>query len=47
MDEDEYEETRQDTIEQLQDFKETLEKVMKGDMSLVDQLNGMQLVKLD
>lgn len=43
MEEDEYEETKQDTIEQLEDFNKSLEKVMKGDMSLVDQLNGMQL----
>ncbi|XP_072174462.1 protein LZIC-like [Diadema setosum] len=43
LDDDEYEETKQDTIEQLEDFKKTLEKLMKGNMSLVDELNGMQL----
>ncbi|XP_038075267.1 protein LZIC-like [Patiria miniata] len=43
MDDDEYEETKQDTIEQLQDFKESLTKMMAGNMTLVDELNGMQI----
>ncbi len=43
MDEDEYEETKQDTLEQLQDFKESLTKMMAGNMTLVDELNGMQI----
>ncbi|KAL5015098.1 hypothetical protein ScPMuIL_009368 [Solemya velum] len=40
---DEYEDTRMETIEQLTEFKESLEKMMAGDLSLVDELNGMQL----
>lgn len=44
MEDDEYEETKRDTMEQLEEFNNSLEKLMKGDMSLVDQLSGMQLV---
>ncbi|WAR13848.1 LZIC-like protein [Mya arenaria] len=43
LDEDEYEETKSDTIEQLKEFKESLDKMMGGDLSLVDELNSMQL----
>ncbi|XP_013384806.1 protein LZIC-like [Lingula anatina] len=43
LDADEYEETKNDTIEQLKDFQDSLENMMKGNMSLVDELNGMQL----
>ena len=46
MDDDEYEETKQDTLEQLQDFKESLTKMMAGNMTLVDELNGMQIVRI-
>ena len=45
LDDDEYEETKQETLEQLKEFKGTLDKFMAGDMSLVDQLSGMQLVR--
>lgn len=40
---EEYEETKKETIEQLKEFKESLDKMVGGDLSLVDELNGMQL----
>lgn len=40
---EEYEETKNETIEQLKEFKESLDKMVGGDLSLVDELNGMQL----
>jgi len=43
LDDDEYEETKRETLEQMQEFEETLKKMVAGNMSLVDQLNGMQL----
>ncbi|KAL4221494.1 hypothetical protein ACF0H5_019751 [Mactra antiquata] len=43
LDADEYEDTKNDTIEQLKEFKESLDKMMGGDLSLVDELNSMQL----
>ena len=45
LDDDEYEETKEETLEQLKDFKESLNKMMAGNMTLVDELNGMQLVR--
>lgn len=45
MDDDEYEETKQETLEQLHDFKESLARMAKGNMTLVDELNAMQLVR--
>lgn len=45
IDDDEYEEVKQDTIEQLQEFQATLDRMMKGDMSLVDKLGKFQLVR--
>ena len=44
LDAEEYEDTKNDTIEQLKEFKESLDKMMGGDLSLVDELNSMQLV---
>jgi hypothetical protein len=44
LEEDEYEETKNETIEQLKEFKDSLDKMTKGNVSLVDELNGMQLV---
>ncbi|KAJ8021912.1 Protein LZIC [Holothuria leucospilota] len=43
MDEDEYEEVKQETLEQLHEFKESLAKMAEGNMTLVDDLNAMQL----
>lgn len=44
LDEDEYEETKKETLEQLKEFKTSLDKMLAGDMTLVDDLNSMQLV---
>lgn len=43
LDRDEYEETKADTLEQLREFQQSLAKIVSGDMTLVDQLSGMQL----
>uniref|UniRef100_G3MMM8 Beta-catenin-interacting ICAT domain-containing protein n=2 Tax=Amblyomma TaxID=6942 RepID=G3MMM8_AMBMU len=43
LDQDEYEETKSDTLEQLREFQQYLAKIVSGDMTLVDQLSGMQL----
>jgi len=43
--EDEYEEMKTETIEQLKEVKESLAKMVKGDVSLVNELNAMQLVR--
>ncbi|MEQ2185981.1 hypothetical protein GOODEAATRI_024015 [Goodea atripinnis] len=44
LDEEEYEETKKETLEQLEEFNDSLKKIMTGDMTLVDELGGMQLV---
>jgi len=41
----EYDEMYNDTIDQLNDFKASLEKMMAGNMTLVDSLSGIQLVR--
>eukprot|EP00003_Mantamonas_plastica_P024657 TRINITY_DN4636_c0_g1_i2.p1 TRINITY_DN4636_c0_g1~~TRINITY_DN4636_c0_g1_i2.p1 ORF type:complete len:197 (+),score=89.62 TRINITY_DN4636_c0_g1_i2:52-591(+) len=43
LDEDEYQETKEETIEQMKEFQESLEKLIAGDMSLVDDLGAMRL----
>eukprot|EP00794_Sanderia_malayensis_P015294 gene15294-16871_t len=43
LDDEEYEETKTETLEQLKEFQQTLKKMMAGDMTLVDELSGMQL----
>ncbi|XP_068599497.1 protein LZIC [Brachionichthys hirsutus] len=43
LDEEEYEETKNETLEQLKEFSDSLNKIMTGDMTLVDELGGMQL----
>lgn len=43
LDDDEYEETKKETLEQLSEFNDSLKKIMTGDMTLVDELSGMQL----
>ncbi|KAK7476542.1 hypothetical protein BaRGS_00032222 [Batillaria attramentaria] len=43
MEPDEYEETKNETLEQLKEFKTSLDKMLEGNLSLVDQLGGMQL----
>ena len=44
MEQEEYDETKNETVEQLKEFQENLAKMLKGDISLVDELNAMQLV---
>uniref|UniRef100_A0A4W4HI94 Beta-catenin-interacting ICAT domain-containing protein n=1 Tax=Electrophorus electricus TaxID=8005 RepID=A0A4W4HI94_ELEEL len=43
LDNEEYEETKKETLEQLSEFNESLMKLMSGNMTLVDELGGMQL----
>lgn len=45
LDTDEYEETKKETLEQLSEFHDSLKKIMSGNMTLVDELSGMQLVR--
>ncbi|KAL5490764.1 hypothetical protein EMCRGX_G015945, partial [Ephydatia muelleri] len=40
---EEYEETKKETIEQLKEFNQSLSKMKEGNMTLVDELNRMQL----
>jgi hypothetical protein len=43
LDDDEYEETKNDTVEQLKEFQESLVKMAAGNMSLVDEIGAMNL----
>jgi hypothetical protein len=43
---DEYEETKKETVEQLKEFKESLVKFAAGNMTLVDEISAMQLVRI-
>ena len=43
MDAEEYEETKRETLEQLKEFNESLAKMKGGNMTLVNELNRMQL----
>lgn len=43
LDDDEYTETKSETLDQLREFHDTLKKITSGDMTLVDDLNAMQL----
>lgn len=45
LDADEYEETKAETVDQLREFNLTLSKIMSGNMTLVDELGSMQLVR--
>ncbi|XP_014773060.1 protein LZIC [Octopus bimaculoides] len=40
---EEYQETKDETLDQLKEFKHSLDKLLQGNLSLVDELNGMQL----
>ena len=44
LESDEYEETKNETIEQMKEFNESLNRMKEGDLSLVDELNRIQLV---
>jgi hypothetical protein len=43
---EEYKEAKEETVEQLKEFNESLQKMMSGNMTLVDDLGAMQLVIL-
>ena len=43
FEEDEYEETKQETLEQLKEFETTLRRMMSGDAGLVNKIGSMQL----
>ncbi len=44
FDDAEYESTKQETLDQLKEFQRSLAKMAEGNMSLVDEISGMQLV---
>ncbi|XP_015184212.1 PREDICTED: protein LZIC-like isoform X1 [Polistes dominula] len=43
MTEEEYEETEKETIEQLREFNESLQRMISGNMTLINQFGAMQL----
>ncbi|XP_033210389.1 protein LZIC-like [Belonocnema kinseyi] len=43
LDASEYEETKNETMDQLREFNESLQRLISGDVTLVDQLGAMQL----
>ena len=46
MDPDEYEETKKETVDQLKEFKESLVKFAAGNVTLIDEISAMQLVRI-
>lgn len=44
LEDEEYAEMKQDTLEQLKEFQESLTNMAEGNMSLVDEIGAMQLV---
>lgn len=44
LDGDEYEETKRETMEQLEEFSEYLRKLTSGNLTLIDEIGSMQLV---
>ena len=46
LEEDEYEETKKETLEQMEEFNDSLSRMKEGDLSLVDDVNRIQLVGL-
>lgn len=46
MTDDEYNESKEDTVEQLKEFNERLSKITAGDMTLHDKLSIMRLVSM-
>mmetsp|Transcript_25198 Transcript_25198/g.42206 ORF Transcript_25198/g.42206 Transcript_25198/m.42206 type:complete len:172 (-) Transcript_25198:131-646(-) len=43
LDDDEYAETKAETLQQLEEFKSSLHKMMSGDITLQDELGAMKL----
>lgn len=46
LDETDYQESKEDTMEQLREFNESLQRMISGDMTLVNELGAMQLVRI-
>lgn len=44
IDNEEYEDIKQDTMDQLKELNDSLSKLVKGDISLVNAFGAMQLV---
>lgn len=44
LDDDEYEDTKRETIEQMEEFNKYLVKLTTGNMTLIDDIGSMQLV---
>lgn len=45
MDEVEFEQMRQETLDEMKEFEKLVRKTVSGDMSLVDELGSIQLVR--
>ena len=43
LDKNEYEETKQETLDQLREFEISLKKMIEGNITLVDEFNGIQI----
>jgi hypothetical protein len=46
MTDDEYNESKEDTVEQLKEFNDRLSKITAGDMTIHDNLSIMRLVSI-
>lgn len=46
LDETDYQECKEDTMEQLREFNDSLQRMISGNMTLVDELGAMQLVDI-
>lgn len=46
MTDDEYNESKEDTVEQLKEFNVRLSKMTAGDMTIHDKLSTMRLVSI-
>ena len=44
MEDDEFEETKRETLDQLKEFKSSLDRMLGANLSLVDDFNSMQSV---
>jgi len=43
MTQEEYEEMKQETLDQLKELNESASKMKQGNLSLIDKMNGIQL----
>lgn len=46
LDQEEYEETKQETMDQLVELNDSLSKLVNGDISLINSLGAVQLVNI-